>query len=429
MTRPAIRMLVWFALITLFLIAGIALFLLPPKTSIGHTVTFSDGTTMTLRQVTYGTEHSYYEKQIWRRVVSLLPRKLIEKLGVKRSVMKVSRPSVVFWLERRGNGLASGDPQLVLCDADGFGISSGYSMMRVGPPGNCVEGWASEFWPRREGTFRLQIYEPGPRYPEADLIGEFFVRNPTPGNYPQWAARPLPQTAIEGDLSVTLFDLTAGVGRGANNWRPARNPTVSQTRAGFRVARNGSPTREWEIASVEARDATGNVIASLWSSSPEPEVEFGELQPHPWPAESAWKLRVGFSQRSNFGASEIWNLRGVALSGTNSTEGVLETNLQGAVLQYTGQARRPGLPGDRHFNFRVKPGRPDYEITLVKAVDDQGQEAELANSFVSQSERTFSLRVNASVQSLDFTLALHRTRYFEFLARPEVISTNRINAR
>jgi hypothetical protein len=102
-----------------------------------------------------------------------------------------------------------------------------------------------------------------------------------------------------------------------------------------------------------------------------------------------------------------------------------KTYLQGAVLQYTGQARRSGLRGDRHFNFRVKPGRPDYEITLVKAVDDRGQEAELESSFHSQSERAFALRVSTNATSLDFTLALHRTRYFEFLARPEVISTNR----
>ncbi|MBI2949333.1 MAG: hypothetical protein HYY23_16960 [Verrucomicrobia bacterium] len=419
-------MLTWFALVALFLIVGIALVLPRPKTSIGHTVTFSDGTTLTLRQVTYGTEHSYYGKQIWRRVFSLLPRKLIEKLGVQRSVMKVSRPSVVFWLERRGNGPASGDPQLVLCDTDGFGVSGGYSMMRVGPPGNCVEGWAYEFWPRRDQTFRLRIYELGLRYPEADLVGEFTVRNPTPGNYPQWAARPLPQTASEGDLSVTLFDLTAGVGRGSNKWNPAPNPTVSQTRAGFRVERKGRPTREWEIASVEARDATGNVITESWGTSSEPDAEFAELQPHLWPGESAWRLRVGFSQRSNFVASEIWNLRGVALSGANATDGVLETNLQGAVLQYTGKARRSGLPGDRHFNFRVKPGRPDYEITLAKAVDDRGQEAKPETSFHSQSERTFALRANTNATSLDLTLALHRTRYFEFLARPEVIATNRM---
>lgn len=298
-------------------------------------------------------------------------------------------------------------------------------MMRLGPPGNCVEGWAYEFWPRRGRTFTLRVYERGPQYPNAKLIGEFTVRNPTPNNYPEWTALPLPQTASEGDLSVTLFDLTAGVGRGSNKSWPAPNPTVSQTRVGFRVARNGRPTREWGIDGVEASDATGNLITEVWSTSSEPEAEFVELQPHLWPSESAWKLRVGFSQRSNFVASELWTLRDLPLSGAGATDGAkLQTNLQGAVLHYTGQSRRSGLGGDHHFNFRVTPGRPDYEITLVKAVDDHGQEVKVESSFESRSERTFAFRVNTNTTSLDLTLALHRTRYVQFAARPEVISTN-----
>ena len=416
-----------FALLVLLLIAGV-MFLLPTdKTSIGHTVTFSDGTTMTLRQVTYGTEHHFHGKGAWERLLSLLPRKLVAKFGVRRSLMTLRRPGVAFWLERRGNGPASGDPQLVLCDSRGFGVCGGYSMMRLGSPGNIVEGWAYEFWPRRERTFTLRIYERGLRYPEVNLIGEFTVRNPAPDSYPEWTAPPLPQTASAGDLAVTLFDLTAGVGRGSNKWRPAPNPTVSQTRAGFRVTRNGRPTNEWGIVSVEACDATGNVITELWGTSSEPNAEFAELQPHPWPSESAWKLWVGFSQRSNFVASELWTLRGVPFLGADATNGVaLQTNLQGAVLQYTGQARRSGLGGNHHFNFSVTPGRPEYQITLVKALDDHGQEAKLENWFESQSERTFALLVDTNATSLDLTLALHRTRYVEFLARPAVLSTNGI---
>ena len=384
---------------------------------------------MTLRQVTFGTEHHYRGKGPWERLLSLVPRQVVEKLGARRNVMTMRRPGVTFWLERRGNGPGS-DPQLVLCDGHGFGVSGGCTMMQLGQPGNSVEGWAYEFWPRRERTFTLRIYERGLQYPDADLIGEFTVRNPAPDNYPEWTAPPLPQTASDGDLAVTLFDLTAGVGRGSNMWRPAPNPTVSQTRAGFRVTRNGLPTSEWGVAGVEASDATGNVINELWGTSSEPNAEFAELQPHPWPSESAWKLRVGFSQRSNFVASELWTLRGVPSFGADPAYGVgIETNLQGAVLRYTGQARRSGLGGNHHFNFRVTPSRPEYRITLAKAVDDQGKEAKLENWFESQNERTFALLVSTNATSLDLTLALHRTRYVEFLARPEVISTNGLWAR
>ncbi|MGH8248128.1 MAG: hypothetical protein ACREUU_17035, partial [Gammaproteobacteria bacterium] len=102
------------------------------------------------------------------------------------------------------------------------------------------------------------------------------------------------------------------------------------------------------------------------------------------------------------------------------------------LLQYTGQERRAGLGDDQRFNFRVSPGRPDYRITLVRAVDDNGREATVGASFEgavylgfgSKQDWGFGLRVNTNATSLDLTLALHLTRYVEFLARPQIISTN-----
>jgi hypothetical protein len=245
-----------------------------------------------------------------------------------------------------------------------------------------------------------------------------------------WTASALPVTVRGEDLSVTLFDLTAGCGHGSLKWQPAPNPTDSETRAGFRVERNGRPTKEWGIASVEASDATGNVIAGTWGSSPERDAEYVGLAPHLWPAEAAWKLRVGFSQRSNFIASELWTLSGVPLAGADQTNSLrAQTNLQGVLVQFTGQTRRAGLGGTHHFNFRMTPGRPDHRVTLVRAVDDQGEDAKIETWFESWSERTFALAVNTNATSIDLTVAIHRTRYLEFLARPRIISTNGAAAR
>jgi hypothetical protein len=301
-------------------------------------------------------------------------------------------------------------------------------MMKLDPPDSGIEGWAFESWPRRARTFTVRVYERGSRYPDATLLGEFTVRNPKPDNYPIWTASSLPVTAREDDLSVTLFDLVAGVGRGSNKWKPAPNPTVSQTRAGFHVERNGRPTKEWEITSVEASDATGNVVSGKWGTSSDQGAEYVELQPHLWPAESAWKLRVGFSQRSNFAPDELWTLRDVPLSATNGA--VLQTNLQSRLLQFTGQARQSGLGGDRHFNFRTTPASPDYRLTLIRALGDRGGPAGEAGTFESHRDWTFALNVSTNATSLvELTLALHRTRYVEFMVRPQIISTNEAAAR
>jgi hypothetical protein len=418
------------ALVVLLLLAALVALLQPSSGSIGHKVTFSDGTTMTLKAVTYGTQHRYFGGGWQQRLLSLLPRKLAAKLAAQQGVLTMDRPtmgrpSVTFWFERVGTGPTTGAPQLVLFDANGFGVCGSHPVMRVGAGANWIEGRAFESWPRRERTFTLRVYEQGTRDPDANPIGEFTVRNPTPGNYPVWTAPEPPVTAREGDLSITLFDLTAGVDLRSNERKPAPNPTVSMTRAGFRVERNGRPTKEWGIASVEASDATGNVIADIWGKGPGLDSEFVRLKHHLWPAEQAWKLRVGLSQRSDFVASELWTLRGVPLSGVVPTNTVAtQTNLQGALLQYTGPGRGSWVTCNHRFHFRVTPSRPDYRVTLVNAIDDNGREATVGGSFESPGEWAFGLRVNTNATSLDLTVALHQTRYFEFLVRPRIISTN-----
>jgi hypothetical protein len=213
-------------LLMLLLIGGMVVFWPKSGETIGHRVTFSDGTTMTFRTVTCGTEHRYLGGGPWQKIVSILPRKIALLFGDRRSTLTTSRMSIAFWFERKGGGPRSGDPQLVLCDESGYGISGGHRLMRPG----VMEGWAFESWPRRGRMFTLRIYEKGSRYPEVKLIGELAIRNPRPAKYPVWAASPLPVTSRVEDLSVTLVDLVSGVGRGANKWKPAPNPTVSQTR-------------------------------------------------------------------------------------------------------------------------------------------------------------------------------------------------------
>jgi hypothetical protein len=393
-----------------------------PGSSIGHTIRFSDGTTLTLKAVTCGTEH-YYRGGLWRRWLRRLPPKLVARFVPRRDALTTSRPSIVFWLARSGNPQPTGD--LVLCDSTGFGVWGEYVMMYQGPPGAKVEGWAFEYWPRRAPAFTLQVYERGRQWGQAKLIGEFIIRNPLFRKYPVWTAPPPPITAHVEDLSITLLDLVAGVGPGSYNHQPASNPTHSVTRADFRVERAGRLTQAWELVNVESGDATGNWIPRFWGTFADGDVKEGELMPHPWPAESAWKLRAGFSQRSGFLPSELWTLRGLPLWGGSPTSNLpLQTNLQGVLLEYTGQDRRSWLNGNHHFNYRLTPAQPDYRLTVVKATDDQGREAKVENWSQSPREWGFGLNVNTNATSLDLTIAFHRTRYAEFLVKPRIILTN-----
>ena len=413
-----------FLLTLLALLAGLVVILWPsPGSSIGHTIRFSDGTTLTLKAVTCGTDHFYGRDRLWQQLLKHFPSRLAARLGARQDAFTTTRPTICFWLARGGGTQPTGD--LVLCDSSGFGVWSGYEMTHRGPPGAQVEGWAFDYWPRRAPTFTLRIYERGRQWGEASPIGEFTIRNPQFKKYPVWEAPSPPMTARVEDLSITLLDLVAGVGPGSFNHQPASNPTHAVTRADFRVERAGQLTQDWGVVKVESSDATGNWIDRYWGTFADGEVKEAELMPHPWPAESAWKLRAGFSQRSGFLPSELWTLRGLPVWDSSGTGNVtLQTNLHGIVLEYTGQARRSWLKGNHQFNFRLKPASPDYRLTIVKAADDQGREAKVEGSYESPGEWVFALNVNTNAGSLDLTVALHRTRYADFLVKPRIILTN-----
>ena len=191
------------ALVVALIAAAILLLRSGDGDALDKTVTFSDGTTMTLRAVSHGNEHRYLRGNLKERLIGLLPKKLRAKYA-STSVMLSSRGALVFWIERRGPGPPNGDPQLVLCDGTGLGVSGFFSMMRLGPQGSPVEGWMYEYWPRRQRTFTLRIYEQGKRYPDATNVGEFTIRNPLFRKYPVWDAPPPPVTARDGDMTVTL---------------------------------------------------------------------------------------------------------------------------------------------------------------------------------------------------------------------------------
>lgn len=131
-------------LLVAVLLGALAVVLWPsPGSSIGHTIRFSDGTTLTLKAVTCGTEH-YYRGGLWRRLLRHLPPKLVARFVPQGDAWTTSRPSIVFWLARSGKPQPTGD--LVLCDSTGFGVWGGYVMTYRGLPGAKVEGWAFEYW-------------------------------------------------------------------------------------------------------------------------------------------------------------------------------------------------------------------------------------------------------------------------------------------
>src|SRR5262245_15354077 len=88
------------ALLVLILLAVLVALFRPDDSSIGQTVTFSDGSKMRLKAVTHGTRHRYLGGGWKQRLLSLLPRKLAAKLGSAQAPATTDQPSIAFWFER-----------------------------------------------------------------------------------------------------------------------------------------------------------------------------------------------------------------------------------------------------------------------------------------------------------------------------------------
>jgi hypothetical protein len=154
-----------------------------------------------------------------------------------------------------------------------------------------------------------------------------------------------------------------------------------------------------------------------------------------WPDEPAWKLRVEFSRTSGFHNDELWTVQNVPLEPgcqqdlwnfvrrdqTNSA--FAETTLNGfhlklfPAIKFTDQ---PNMRGAIEGGLVVQTDLPldEMRLTLVNATDDQGHEIKSMNWGWSDNDYRFGLRELGSARSLNLTLALHRSRFVEFTAKP-----------
>jgi len=219
----------------------------------------------------------------------------------------------------------------------------------------------------------------------------------------------------------------------------AMNKGVQAT---FQVERNRKPVTTWQPVSVEVSDATGNhvgagVAGNQWNGND----DVATYQYGLWPDEPAWKMRFEFSQQSDFADSELWSVQGMPVepgrqqdfynynnrrANTNSV--FAETDINGIHLkiftpkQFTDVQPNNYLQGS--ITIQATPSLPGgMRMTVVKLTDDQ------TNSIESMNQGTFGdgksttyrygLRDFGGATNLNLTIALHKSRYVEFNAKPE----------
>lgn len=277
---------------------------------------------------------------------------------------------------------------------------------------------------RREPEIHLQLNS----FTTQGLLrqdAEFTLRNPLPTQFPTWTAPPLPVTAADGPLTVTLDQLLTRCDN-ATPPRPATKPGESWTYLGLHAAENGRRSENWTVADVEARDATGNVVmaGSSTSGADRGEIRYlflGSLCPR----EPAWKVRVEMSRSGGFAPGELWTLRNLPLPGLKERKAIgKQTTLQG-VRVVCSDFKGPQAPATQEISIgnayslqvAAENWHKGLRMTLVNATDQRGRKVESAGSSSSGSGAfSYGLRPLPGSKTVTITLAVHPSRYLDFTA-------------
>jgi hypothetical protein len=411
-------------------------------------ITFSDDSKLTLLSVEYGRRHAPPTVKASTTSTNKAPAR---RGG---SSFTTSNDTLVVWVRQEYDSKQYHYFQFYAYDK-AWTACVGNSMTHYANTGrrngNDIVGIEFNAFPRRQGKFLVGVQEQSNGGQEiADQ--KFVISNPARGPFTKWTAESLPAVKEDDDLSVTLTRLVFGADTPyQRNQDNPDDPVNKGVQAAFQVQRNGKTAGNWQPVSVETSDATGNQTSWNWSPNggmPGPQWNDNEgsmtYQYGLWPDEPAWKIKFEFSQQSDFAANELWTVQNIPLqpgrqrdfntnarnSRTNAV--VAETDLNGAHLkifpakQFTDVGQNNYMQGG--LTIQVDPALPDgMRMTLVKLTDDQmldvgtydyGMMRSVTGGTTVSTYR-FALRDISGATNLNLTLALHKSRYVEFTAKPE----------
>lgn len=401
-------------------------------------ITFSDDATVTLLKVEYGKHHAPPS------VKASAATGRAARVG-RANVINTTNDTLVLWMHLQYDSKQYHYFQYYIYDKNGTACvqGSGYGGNNRG---NEVVPVRVEAFPRREGKFYVAVEENGNGGQEMS-DKKFVISNPAGKTFPKWTGDPLPATQTDDDLAVTLTKLVAGAQMPYN-----RNDVDNTDAAGhgvqatFHVERNGKAVNNWQPVSVETFDATGNhvngwVSQNNWQNGDDAVMYQYGL----WPSEP-WKIKLEFSQQSDFADNELWNVPAVPLlpgkqqdmynyggrRQTLTNAPFAETDLNGYHLklfpakQFTDAGNNDWMQGG--LFLEISPGdMKGYRMT-IKVTDNETNDVQCSEYGSSNNNKTAQLRYRlqdiSGLTNLNVSIALHKSRYIEFTAKPEMAAAS-----
>ncbi|MGQ0634779.1 MAG: hypothetical protein ACT4QC_09220 [Planctomycetaceae bacterium] len=324
------------ACLLLVLLAGWKLYTLPRSPSGRNALaqtTMSDGTSLVLEQVTFGTAHKFASGRFGGSVVNDLFRRggargYGYQLDTLHDVLMIwltrwdrttGQPLDFDWwqatvlVDESGEEIEDENPRRC-CSGGGSGSNTLIGSRPWAPVtsgGHDLILAASQFpiLRARAGMRKLRIYDRS-----GAVVAEFDANVPNTSSAPEWPADSLPAVRQDEDVTVTLTSVDrreqpASWDSNLQLSHPRRRWAVMPV---YSVVWNGQPSSAWKPETVELTDALGN---GYWAS----DCRLSDR-------ESAWKLAMTLARDdlASFEASEQWSFAPIALPGRDSSRSLNE---------------------------------------------------------------------------------------------------------
>lgn len=397
-------------------------------------ITFDDGSELTLLKVDYGKEHKTPEIKVKGAVV-------------RGHSFNTTNATLVVWVREQFPDRSWRNFDYYVYDKAGTacasGMGGGYSNSRNG---NQIVGVQFSAFPRRQGRFYVRVQENGNGGQEMS-DDKFIISNPAHGPFTALAAGALPDTEEDGDFSATLKKLVARAKMPfmRNNDADDTDPINQGAQATFQIQMNGTNAPNWQPVAVETSDGTGNSDAGWLNTQAQGDDWVASYQYALWPDEPAWKLRVEFSKQSGFNDDELWIIPNIPVQNSRmrdfynyggrrrspAVQPFAETDLGSyhlsvsQVKQFTDMG--PNSQPQGGLTVEVDPAPPaGMRLTIVKFTDDQGDDIQYWDYGQQGQAARKGMIYRYGLQDLqggtnfNLTLALHKSHFLEFTARPEV---------
>jgi hypothetical protein len=398
-------------------------------------ISFNDNTKLTLLGVTRGKDH-------------VAPN--YENLGNRDRIHTPGHATVV-WIEAAYSSKQRPSYELLVSDKTLTGCvpTEQRTSLHV-RNGVGVQGFVLKAFPRwdKETVLRVRPYD------GAIVSGQFVLTNAAPKLTADWTAESLPMTKSEGDLEVTLTNLSMGAllpyGRGRKV--PENDPANYCVRLAFGLRQNGHPATNWHAWLVNTSDPAGNQVRGSISGYPlggfyeaaspgqpyVPKVDGHFFYPGLWSDYSPWKIRIEFTRKSGFNEDEILTLTNLPVrAGTkqesdeqwswdedNTNFTFTSATVNGVQVKVLEPLRTPDDTNGGHLiRIIVYTDLPvpieGMRLKVLEASDEQGRP--LANQFQpgpAGRHFFFSFHRVPDIKRLNLKLALHKSRFVEFTATP-----------